>query len=1078
MRSNIVTYIQLPSGATITPTYTPAPQTPGAINPSDSGYPDISNKSPRSLVTSLEVSDGMGNNPYRTSYAYSNGKIHKGSTRDETKSLGFEWTQKTNPDGSFTKTYYYQEEALANAGVPKRIENYGSDGKIYSATEHIYSVIPILAAAGGYHAVNSIQKTNTYSYNFNGMDYVDWNTMKGRTDILKTRLRYLYDSNGNRTHFWNYGDLSDISDDTLSHTSYIKNDSKYIFVPRYTQEISYALDGPEGLLNGTDNRASLTYFYYDNNTSNTVVGDKGLVTKTRSISGKSGEIDKTKYPDLVIQYTHDVYGNVLTITDGEGNVSSIEYDGEYHSLPVKKINDNNLTVESIKYDSFMRPERIADINENYTWFTYDSFSRQTAVHDGDADGRGRILSRTEYSDKPAEPGSPSWIKTESYLPNNSNEYVDSFTYFDGLGRKIQEKTEGVEEDNTLKWATTDYHYEIQLKTTSISEPYFSSNSDFNQNDWDQSKDETVQYLDDIGRVKSIEYPDGNEEHYAYGLRDKTTLLYNSAAPENSQITFEEIVGRDQITYSYGKSNDYHPASFAGFQRDEWKYRVTTRSARDGVRINEISGNDYFNNLSDGNTLLTLVDYMGRKKSYSDPDMGTWTYEYDKNGNLKKQTDANNQSITFTYDNLNRVIKKVGAHTVTYNYNESGHGLSSKERLTSIDFAGISYSEDYYYDDTKKEYSITKTIDGISRTYATTLDELGRVIEESLPGIGSETLTYSYNKTGNIDSISGKQGIQYISGLRYDIFGKIRDFTQGNGIVTSYGYNDNHRLDSIDISGAIAHMTFKYDNLGNITEKVFDDGLLNYRELYEYDDFFRLSKAESGELYGIKTYEYDSYNNMIKNNGRIYKYDSQSSNDGGPHAVQEIEDQWGNLQKQYEYDDNGNVTKITGQSHLVIRAKWSGGVAKPPKMELWINGEKPETTWTVTSNEYQIYSWHGYIPTGASIDIVYANGGLGNSLSVDFISVNDVFVHSESANVLYDRGAYSSGCFDDVNVIAGKETIWSTGALRFPVPIGAATPVRTLNYDSENRLRSIFDNGKNIASYDYNDVGQRIWKIEK
>ncbi|MBI9099537.1 MAG: hypothetical protein JEY91_13725, partial [Spirochaetaceae bacterium] len=36
----------------------------------------------------------------------------------------------------------------------------------------------------------------------------------------------------------------------------------------------------------------------------------------------------------------------------------------------------------------------------------------------------------------------------------------------------------------------------------------------------------------------------------------------------------------------------------------------------------------------------------------------------------------------------------------------------------------------------------------------------------------------------------------------------------------------------------------------------------------------------------------------------------------------------------------------------------------------------------------------------------------------------------------------------------------------------------MNYDSENRLRSIFDNGKNIASYNYNDVGQRIWKIEK
>jgi len=59
-----------------------------------------------------------------------------------------------------------------------------------------------------------------------------------------------------------------------------------------------------------------------------------------------------------------------------------------------------------------------------------------------------------------------------------------------------------------------------------------------------------------------------------------------------------------------------------------------------------------------NSAKMTYDSLGRKRDMTDPDMGYWTYEYDKSGNLIAQTDARKQTITFAYDTLNRLTEKV------------------------------------------------------------------------------------------------------------------------------------------------------------------------------------------------------------------------------------------------------------------------------------------------------------------------------------------------------------------------------------------------------------------------------------
>ena len=54
--------------------------------------------------------------------------------------------------------------------------------------------------------------------------------------------------------------------------------------------------------------------------------------------------------------------------------------------------------------------------------------------------------------------------------------------------------------------------------------------------------------------------------------------------------------------------------------------------------------------------------MGRKRDMDDPNMGFWEYTYNKNSNLKTQTDEKDTVITYNYDSLNLVISKVAVGT--------------------------------------------------------------------------------------------------------------------------------------------------------------------------------------------------------------------------------------------------------------------------------------------------------------------------------------------------------------------------------------------------------------------------------
>ena len=59
----------------------------------------------------------------------------------------------------------------------------------------------------------------------------------------------------------------------------------------------------------------------------------------------------------------------------------------------------------------------------------------------------------------------------------------------------------------------------------------------------------------------------------------------------------------------------------------------------------------------GNQTTLQYDTLSRKTQMQAPDLGTWTYQYDLNGNLTRQTDAKSHQLHFQYDSLHRRVQK-------------------------------------------------------------------------------------------------------------------------------------------------------------------------------------------------------------------------------------------------------------------------------------------------------------------------------------------------------------------------------------------------------------------------------------
>ncbi|MFZ2602695.1 MAG: RHS repeat-associated core domain-containing protein, partial [Candidatus Omnitrophota bacterium] len=305
------------------------------------------------------------------------------------------------------------------------------------------------------------------------------------------------------------------------------------------------------------------------------------------------------------------------------------------------------------------------------------------------------------------------------------------------------------------------------------------------------------------------------------------------------------------------------------------------------------------------------------------DMGTWTYEYDAVGNLKKQTDAKGQVLTFEYDVLNRLTSKQGLSTVpvalaTYFYDDTSKDNCIGRLSKVTDQSG---STEFFYDKLGREI---KSIKGLSPqgtvpeqqfTVLREYDILNRLTKLTYPD--GEAVQYTYDSnSGLLEKVftvdGGLSTVDYINDTTYNAKGQIKIIQYGNGTQTDYTYGQDLRLSRILTRSpanpqTLQDLNYLFDKNGNVA--TLTDNLKSNIRTFSYDDLDRLTQAQNvpapGGGYTNFNYEYDSIGNMTyKSDVGVMSYGEGLSPQGTvpkPHALTSA----GGYT--YQYDANGNMT---------------------------------------------------------------------------------------------------------------------------------------------------------------------------
>jgi len=663
------------------------------------------------------------------------------------------------------------------------------------------------------------------------------------------RTDYEYDDYGNVIKTLYYGD-SDVSGDEKSvFTEYNPNASAWLLNLPSRERVFSGLSGA-GI------PAAETQYFYDNNSNYSNVPVKGDLTAIkRYLNTKNNYIQTTS--------AYDAYGNEVSKTDGNGNTTKADFDPSYHAFPVLLTNALGQPEKTFYYMSsdakglFGQVKSKIDPNKNETIFEYDGFGRKTKIS-GPYDLYSTYGSES-YEYGMGGPGS-NYILTRTTEVSGTANHLIKIDILDGLERVIQNGREG-KDALIYSYVTTVYNPRGEISKASL--PYFKDGGLRTAYHSAEGLCGWTQYVyDAIGRITSITKPD-------------SSTINNSYDGWSTTITDENGHQRALTKDAYGLLSQVKEKN--GSEEYSTNYRYDCF--------------DNFTQITDhlGNKFEFLYDTLRRRTKMVDPDLGTWSYDYDNNGNLVKFVNGAGQTVSFTYDALNRLTAKDYSTStgveVTYTYDEGASTNGIGRRTSMKDLSGASR---WQYDLEGRAVKLEKTV-GADNPYVVqwSYDAMDRIKSIIFPNL--KEVKFTYNNAGLPESIDN-----FVLGTDYNASMQPAAVTFSNNFVTRYGYYpENQRLKSI-LTGSLQDLTYVYDKAGNIVK--ITDAAHSYTKDYAYDGLDRLVSGDGN------TYEYNAIGNIIKTNGAVQSYHASKihalTNDG---------------KNSYAYDACGNMTFGAGRT---------------------------------------------------------------------------------------------------------------------------------------------------------------------
>jgi RHS repeat-associated protein len=592
-----------------------------------------------------------------------------------------------------------------------------------------------------------------------------------------------------------------------------------------------------------------TYYEYDSDTGNLLAAESWLDGGTNPI----------------ITMAYGSYGNPVTVTDARGQTTTMQYDLDTQTYPVKitspPTNGVSHVIEYPDYDyRWGKVKTAIDENGQTTDYSYDELGRLVTVDYPDG---GQV--QREYYDHENPRRAVTRVKEDA------NYSMDSYAYFDGLLRQISTVTLGESVNGSPRIIQSDWFYDEMGRGYLSHGPLFQG--EIAEFPWQRTD------FDDLGRPVQIERPDP-EYSSVFSTLDYRGFDVTVTDPDGASKTeIKDYLGRVIAVIEHAAEGD---------QTTTYAYNA----AGDLLTVT-----DHY-----GNQIRMDYDTLGRRIQLDDPDLGVWTYSYDANGNLITQSDYKSQDITFAYDELNRVTSKSYSNAdpaVTYSYDnlsiDNGRG-----RLYSVTNTLVTDTINGY-DPMGRQTSVGKTITGGETVYTTgyRYDLAGKLTRLTYPDNYQLDYTY-YPGSGLAAYAAGFDLVTYAFFSDYTAGGQVGQIQYGGQSYANYVSADQYsynrqttRLETITtraIGGSdyLQWFEYKYTPAGDIKEKT--DIARGNTYTYTYDKLHRLvEELAEGYLPPLADTTYD------------YTYDDTYQ----PHAVKQIALN-GSAPFDYTYDDNGNM----------------------------------------------------------------------------------------------------------------------------------------------------------------------------
>ena len=403
------------------------------------------------------------------------------------------------------------------------------------------------------------------------------------------------------------------------------------------------------------------------------------------------------------------------------------------------------------------------------------------------------------------------------------------------------------------WYKSDDEFTVILRNTAISRP-------------------TVDYSETLpaapkGAWKTILYKDIEKAG-----KDIANLNFIFIKTTSSPVYIDEIqtVLADAIIDS---SNEYTD--------DEYNVTENISESRDGQQMKTISATK---SITVGNIACTL------SKETNSVGVDTFTTTENETGNQISATDGNGNTVNYSYDDLNNLIKM----SQTVNETELDCQYTySKGRISTITSDGVTYSYEYSPFGDLKSISVGR-IKLIEYTYS---PNDSRMINKITYANG-QTIKYNYDSNWFLKEIV-KDSINNTISYTYDEIGQTLKTIDSENKTVTLAYLDETQI----WNKAETSLLYAYSS----NENEFSENIngINYVTKYSSTD-----NSETTDLYTTETTEFGNTTKIVYKDafGRIIKEEVKSGN-----AIV--------LLKEYVYNSNGDY--ITDQLNYVTTTSSSG-----------------------------------------------------------------------------------------------------------------------------------------------------------